>query len=63
MTASEMLLVINDIHNLTLRTRFGGSLKAILLEIEQIAEDAIEQACNDGADDTNFVVVDENHAE
>lgn len=57
---SELVLVINDIHNHALAARLkGGDDGSLMLEIEELAETALARVCDDGADDTSFVVVDE----
>lgn len=57
-TAGEMLLVINDIHQHAIAARLGGDDGSIMLAIEQLAEAVIERACNEGANDTSFTVED-----
>lgn len=59
MTAGEMLLVINDIHLHAIAARLSGDSGSIMLEIERIAEDAIERACNESAGDTEFIIVED----
>lgn len=55
MTAGEMLLVINDIHSIAIAARMGGDDGSLMLEIEQLAEDAIARSCEQEAGDTGFV--------
>lgn len=57
-TPGEMLLAINDMHNLALGSRIVGEYGGVMQQIEQIAESVLERACNDGAEDTSFVVAD-----
>ena len=55
-TAGEMLLVINDIHMYAIAARLVGDDGSIMLDIERLAADLIERACNEGAGDTEFTM-------
>ena len=52
---TEMLLAINDIHNLAMQT--GGDYRARMQEIEDMADDILRRSCEE-AGDTSFVVTD-----
>lgn len=56
----ELVLVINDIHNHALAARLkGGDDGSLMLEIEELAETALAHVCDEGADDTEFSVVED----
>lgn len=56
---SELILVVNDILNCALAARLQGDDGSLMLEIERLAEDALARVCDEGANDTNFVVEDQ----
>ncbi len=56
----ELVLVINDIHNHTLAARLkGGDDGSLMREIEELAETALARVCDDGANDTEFTIVED----
>lgn len=57
---SELVLVINDIHNHAIAARLqGGDDGSLMQEIEELAETALVRVCDDGANDTEFTIVED----
>ena len=57
---SELVLVINDIHNHAIAARLKGwDDGSLMQEIEELAETALARVCDDGANDTEFTIVED----